>query len=143
MDSHNYNYEKQINTSFNGITPKGKVSMQTLKSSIEQALENITKRIQREMPQNGSFAKIVEKFSNPENNTFAEDFSIEIVPGIGKDLRDKRFVKVITEHPHLDKAASSSIFIGTSDEVKNFFNEPKKYTNWIKEIITENSEKLS
>lgn|SRR5574344_434101 len=143
MNSKNYINEKIINTNFNGVTPKGKETMQTFKSCIEQALANISERVQREMPVNGQFAKIVEKFNNPETNTFAKDFSIEVVPGIGKELKDTRFVKIVTEHPHLDKVASSSIFIGSTDEVKDFFKNPKKYTNWIKQIITEDSEKLS
>lgn len=142
--NNNFNYNNKItNINFKGIPMKGKADMQTFENIIEQALVNISERIQREMPANGDFAKIVEKFKNPQNNTFADDFSIEVVAGSGKELRDKRFVKVVTEHPYMDKAINSSIYIGTTDEVRAFFKDAKKYVNMVKDVILRHSEKLS
>lgn len=138
------NYDNSINTNFKGINYNKTVkNMQTFENSIEQALENISKRIQREMPENGSFATIVEKFKNPEADTFARDFSIEISAGIGNELKDIRFVELKTEHPHLDKVRKGAIFSGTTAEVLDFMKEPKKYTKMIKNMFIEDSEKLT
>ncbi len=139
-----YNISEKINTNFNGIkNAKAGNKMKTFGNSIEQALENISKRIQREMPQNGSFGTIIERFNNPEKTTYAKDFSIEIVAGIGEKLKDIRFVNVKTEHPHLDKVRGGAIFSGTTDEVLEFFKEPKKYTKLIEKMVIEDSEKLA
>ena len=140
----NSNIGKIINTKLGGIK-NNKIGdeMKTFENSIEHALENLSQRIQREMPQNGSFSTIIERFSNPEKTTFAEDFSIEIAAGIGKELKDIRFVNVKTEHPHLDKTRGGAIFSGTTQEVLDFFKEPKKYTTFIKNMVTKDSEKLA
>lgn len=130
------------NINFNGIAKNKVLKMETFENSIEQALEKIGKRVQREIPQNGSFGAIVEKFNNPENNTFAKDFSIEVVASSSEKLKDIRFVNVRTEHPHLDKACWGSIFSGTTQEVLDFFKEPKKYTELIKNIVKDYSERL-
>lgn len=139
----NYNYNKIINTSFNG-TKNIKVGkeMQTFENNIKQALENISKRIQREIPQNGSFGTIVEHFQNPEGTTYAKNFSLEIVAGSGEKLKDIRFVNVKTEHPYLDKVRGGAIFSGTTNEVLEFLKEPQKYTNLIKNMVIEDSEKF-
>lgn len=139
-----YNVDEKINTSFNSIkNAKAGNTMKTFENSIEQALENISKRIQREMPQNGSFGTIVERFDNPEKTTYAKDFSIEVVAGIGEKLKDIRFVNVKTEHPHLDKVRGGAIYSGTTEEVLEFLKEPKKYTKLIRNMVMEDSEKLA
>ena len=140
----NYKVGDINNMGFNGMNHiKVGANMKTFDNSIEQALENLAKRIQREIPQNGSFGKIVERFDNPEKTTYAKDFSIEVVAGIGENLKDIRFVNVKTEHPHLDKVRGGAIFSGTTDEVLAFLKEPKKYTQLIRNIVTEDSEKLA
>lgn len=137
------NYDNKISLNFKGIKNcRIGSQMETFEDSIEQALEKISKRIQREIPQNGSFGTIIERFKNPENTTSAKDFSIEIVAGCGEKLKDIRFVNVKTEHPHLDKVRGGSIFSGTTDEVKEFLKEPKIFTKLIKNMVTEDSKKL-
>lgn len=142
MKKNIYNINKINNLNLNGINKNKALDMQTFENSIEQALENISKRIQREMPQNGSFSTIVERFKNPEGSTYAKDFSIEVIAGVGEKLRDVRFVNIKTEHPHLDKIREGAIFSGTTPEVLEFLNEPKKYVKLIKKLVTEDSEKL-
>lgn len=140
----NYNVNNINNTRFNNLNNiKTGENMKTFEKSIEQALENISKRIQRELPQNGSFSTIVEKFNNPEKTTYAKDFSIEITAGLGEELKDMRFVNVKTEHPHLDKVRGGAIFSGTTEEVLEFLKEPKKYTKFIQNMVMEDSEKLA
>lgn len=143
--NNNYNYDKTMNTKFESIKNRSEVgvNMQTFENSIEQALENIAKRSQREVPQNGSFATVVEKFKNPEDTTFAKDFYLEIAAGAGDSLKDIRFINVKTEHPHLDKVRGGAIFIGTTDEVLEFLKEPKKYSALVKNMVIEDSERLS
>ena len=141
----NYNVGDIKRMSFKGLNNniKSGANMKTFDNSIEQALENISKRIQREIPQNGSFSKIVERFNNPEKTTYAKDFSIEVVAGVGEKLKDIRFVNVKTEHPLLDKVRGGAIFSGTTEEVLAFLKEPKKYTKLVRNMVMEDSEKLA
>lgn len=86
----------------------------------------LTKRVEREVPENGKFRRIFVAFEIPEtqNETL---FSIE--PD-AKDFKDIRRMSIAVHRKNSDRIISNYMFKGTKEEVLNYLKDEKNYAEF-------------
>ena len=86
----------------------------------------LTKRAEREVPENGKFHRIFVAFEIPEtqNETL---FSIE--PD-AKDFKDIRRMSIAVHRKNSDRIISNYMFKGTKEEVLNYLKDEKNYAEF-------------
>ncbi len=86
----------------------------------------LTKRAEREVPENGKFRRIFVAFEIPEtqNETL---FSIE--PD-AKDFKDIRRMSIAVHRKNSDRIISNYMFKGTKEEVLNYLKDEKNYAEF-------------
>ncbi len=121
----------QINQ--NKINFKGATKMnnenkpETVEEFANTAVKSLANRAEREVPQNGDFAPVSERYVNHDPNIYANEMLLQVVP-LPPSLKNEpnynklRYLQAVVKSP-IDQPASSILKCGTKKQILETLNE--------------------
>ena len=121
----------QINQ--NKINFKGATKMnnenkpETVEEFANTAVKSLANRAEREVPQNGDFAPVSERYVNHDPNIYANEMLLQVVP-LPPSLKNEpnynklRYLQAVVKSP-VDQPARSILKCGTKKQILEILNE--------------------
>ena len=107
--------------------------------NIDNAIKNLIKRIDEEIPENDSFDKMYEFIDNTDSTTglYVDRFSIDVynMPVNIQPDRQKHYIDVTAYGKDVPYKASTLITCGSNSEIKDYLKSPKGRQEIIESLI--------
>ncbi len=116
---------------YNTINFKGTQKMDTQPETIEDfaksAVKNLSSRAEREVPQDGDFAPVIERYVNHNPDVYANEMRLQIVP-LPQSLKNEpnynqlRYLQAVVKSP-LEQPNRCVLACGTKNDILKTLNE--------------------
>ena len=135
--------KQNINKSnFESVKPKSN-EVKTMKKSLEKLINNIRLRAEREVPEYGDFAPVLEEFKNFDKTLEASDFMLKIVkpPKNIENHETLRYIELTAYKLPLPYKVTKLVGRGSKEEILKQLDQPDFLTK-VEESFKSMSENL-
>ena len=102
---------------------------ETIEDFANTAVKNLAERAEREVPQDGDFAPVSERYINHNPDVYANEMLLQVVP-LPQSLKNEpnynklRYLQAVVKSP-LEQTARSVLLCGTTTQVLEALNDEK------------------